>query len=59
MKNQTIGGIDLAIDTTDHRSITYKRKGAFKDDLMPYSKQGVISKGSSRQEKPTNIYKIV
>lgn len=39
--------VDIAIDTTDHRSITYKRKGAFKDDLMPYSKHDVISKGSS------------
>ena len=39
--------LDIAIDTTDQRSITYKRKGAFKDNLMPYSKHGVISKGSS------------
>ena len=39
--------IDLAIDTTDDRSVDYKRKGAFKDDLMPYSEKGVISKGSS------------
>lgn len=39
--------VDIAIDTTDHRSITYKRKGAFKDDLMPYSKHDVISEGSS------------
>ena len=43
----SLRSIDLAIDTTDHRSITYKRKGAFKDDLMPYSKHDVISKGSS------------
>lgn len=43
----TLRSIDLAIDTTDHQSINYKRKGAFKDDLLPYSKQGVISKGSS------------
>ncbi len=39
--------VDIAIDTTDQRSITHNRKGAFKDNLMPYSKQGVISKGSS------------
>ena len=43
----TLRSIDLAIDTTDHRSIDYKRKGAFRDDLMPYSKHDVISKGSS------------
>ncbi len=43
----TLRSIDLAIDTTDHRSVTHKRKGAFKDDLMPYSQHGVISKGSS------------
>jgi len=43
----TLRSIDLAIDTTDHQSITHQRKGAFKDNLMPYSKQGVISKGSS------------
>ncbi len=43
----TLHSVDLAIDTTDHRSITHNRKGAFKDNLMPYSKQGVISKGSS------------
>jgi len=43
----SLRSIDLAIDTTDDRSITYKRKGAFKDDLMPYSKHDVISKGSS------------
>ncbi|SFV68647.1 hypothetical protein MNB_SV-14-1735 [hydrothermal vent metagenome] len=39
--------LDIAIDTTDDKSIDYKRKGAFKDDLMPYSKHDVISKGSS------------
>ncbi len=43
----TLKSVDLAIDTTDQRSITHNRKGAFKDNLMPYSKQGVISKGSS------------
>jgi len=43
----TLHSLDLAIDTTDHRSISSKRKGTFKDDLMPYSKHGVISKGSS------------
>jgi len=39
--------LDIAVDTTDHQSVNYKRKGAFKDDLMPYSKHDVISKGSS------------
>ncbi len=39
--------LDIAIDTTDHQNINYKRKGAFRDNLLPYSKQGVISKGSS------------
>ena len=43
----SLRSIDLAIDTTDHQSITHQRQGAFKDNLMPYSKQGVISKGSS------------
>jgi hypothetical protein len=43
----TLHSLDLAIDTTDHQSITSKRKGSFKDDLLPYSKHGVISKGSS------------
>ncbi len=37
--------LDIAIDTTDHQNINYKRKGAFRDNLLPYSKQGVISKG--------------
>ena len=39
--------LDIAIDTKDYRSVTYSRKGAFKDNLNPYSKGGVISKGSS------------
>jgi hypothetical protein len=39
--------VDIAIDTTDNKTISYKEKGAFKDNLMPYSKGGVISKGSS------------
>lgn len=39
--------VDIATDTTDHRDLSYKTKRAFRDDLMPYSKQGVISKGSS------------
>jgi len=43
----TLRSVDLAIDTTDKRSITHNQKGAFKDDLMPYSDKGVISKGSS------------
>ena len=43
----TLRSIDLAIDTIDDRSINYKRKGAFKDELMPYSEHDVISKGSS------------
>lgn len=43
----TVHSIDLAIDTTDHRSITHNRKEAFKANLMPYSKHGVICKGSS------------
>ena len=43
----TLRSIDLAIDTTDHRSITHNRKEAFKANLMPYSKHGVICKGSS------------
>ena len=46
-KSFKLHSLDVAIDTTDHRSITHNRKGAFKDNLMPYSKQGVISKGSS------------
>jgi len=37
--------LDVAIDTADKRSISQNRKGAFKDKLMKYSKQGVISKG--------------
>ena len=43
----TLYSLDLAIDTTDHRSITHNRKEAFRDNLMPYSKHGVICKGSS------------
>jgi len=39
--------LDVAIDTKDYRSITHNRKGAFKDNLKPYSNKGVISKGSS------------
>lgn len=39
--------IDLAIDTTDYRSITHKRKDAFKEQLAPFANGGVISKGSS------------
>jgi hypothetical protein len=39
--------LDIAIDTTDQQNINYKRKGVFKDNLMPYSKQGVTPKGSS------------
>ena len=39
--------LDIAIDTTDNETISYKRKGAFKDDLYPYTQKGVISKGSS------------
>ena len=42
-----VHSVDIAIDTTDHRTITCNRKGTFKDDLMPYSKHGIISKGSS------------
>ncbi|MBU1666933.1 hypothetical protein KKC13_00820 [bacterium] len=38
---------DIATDTTDHRTLGYQSKGAFKDDLMPYSKYGVIPKGST------------
>ena len=43
----TLHSLDVAIDTTDYRSISHERKGAFKDNLMPYAKHGVISKGSS------------
>ena len=39
--------LDIAIDTKDHRAITNNRKETFKSNLMPYSKQGVIIKGSS------------
>jgi len=39
--------VDIAIDTTDHRSISHSRKESFKEQLAPYSKHGVISKGSS------------
>ena len=34
--------LDVAIDTEDKRSISHKRKEAFKDGLMPFSKCGVI-----------------
>jgi len=43
----SVRSIDLAIDTTDHRSITHNMKEAFRANLMPYSKHGVICKGSS------------
>ncbi len=46
-KSFKLHSVDIAIDTTDFRSITYKRKESFKADLMPYSKHGVISKGTS------------
>jgi len=46
-KTFKLHSVDIAIDTTDHRSITYKRKESFRDNLMPYSKHGVICKGSS------------
>ena len=39
--------LDIAIDTTDHRSNTESRKDAFRDNLMPFSKHGVICNGSS------------
>ena len=46
-KTFTLHSVDIAIDTTDNQSIDYKRKGAFKDNLMPLSNKGVIFKGSS------------
>ena len=61
-KTFKLHSVDIAIDTTDHRSITHKRKEAFKDDLMPYSKHGVISKGSSlyiNDLKPYGLHRIL
>ena len=58
----TLRSVDIAIDTIDNKRITYKRKGAFKDDLMPYSEEGVISKGSSlyiNNPKRSNISRIL
>ena len=46
-KTFKLHSVDIAIDTTDHKHIKHSRKGAFKDDLYPYSSKGVISKGSS------------
>jgi hypothetical protein len=46
-KTFKLHSLDIAIDTQDKRSISHKRKESFKADLMPYSKHGVISKGSS------------
>jgi len=46
-KTFKLHSLDIAIDTNDKRSISHKRKESFKADLMPYSKHGVISKGSS------------
>jgi hypothetical protein len=46
-KTFKLHSLDVAIDTADRQSISHERKGAFKDNLMPYSKRGVISKGSS------------
>ncbi|CAA6805283.1 MAG: Unknown protein [uncultured Sulfurovum sp.] len=46
-KTFKVRSIDVAIDTTDFRSISHKRKESFKEQLAPYSKLGVISKGSS------------
>ena len=34
--------LDVAVDSNDPKSISHKRKEAFKDDLMPFSKRGVI-----------------
>ena len=42
-----LSSVDIAIDTTDHRSITEGRQEQFKANLMPYSKSGVnLEKGS-------------
>ncbi|MBU1666929.1 hypothetical protein KKC13_00800 [bacterium] len=46
-KTFKVHSLDIAIDTTDFRSISHKRKESFKEQLAPYSKHGVISKGSS------------
>jgi len=46
-KTFKVHSVDIAIDTKDHRAITNNRKETFKSNLMPYSKQGVIIKGSS------------
>lgn len=45
-KTFKLRSIDVAIDTTDFRSISHSRKESFKEQLASYSK-GVISKGSS------------
>jgi len=50
--------LDIAIDTTNHQNINYKQKGAFGDNLMPYGKQGVISRGSSLYINDTKHHSI-
>jgi len=54
-KSFKLHSLDIAIDTTDHQAITYKRKESFKEQLAPYSKHGVISKGSSVYKYLTKI----
>ena len=46
-KTFKLSSVDIAIDTTDHRSITEGRQEEFKANLMPYSKSGInLEKGS-------------
>ena len=46
-KTFKLHSLDVAIDTTDYKSINKKRIESFKQQLAPYSKHGVISEGSS------------
>ena len=46
-KSFKLHSLDIAIDTTDHKSINKKRSKSFKKQLAPYSKHGVKLEGSS------------
>lgn len=46
-KTFNLHSVDIAIDTEKEDSISFKDKRTFRDNLMPLSKNGVISKGSS------------
>lgn len=46
-KTFKLHSLDIAIDSQKEDSISFKDKGTFRNDLMPFSEKGVISKGSS------------